>query len=260
MLQVCLFSVLNCVRCFLLLLKNQRNRHCEASCVNNCTVTEQRPKATSTRIRFQINTVFKSLRFRKSPLSNPFSKVSVSGENGDFRKRWISVCVWTEGENEQKSLRFRMKTYTCGRGLRQSEVMSKTRTAVFYQYWWNNQLRDSNTDETTNCVTVILTKQPIAWQYYWWNNQSRDSTIDETTNRVTVLLMKQPIAWPYYWWNNQSCDGTTDETTNRVTVLLMKQPIAWPYYWWNNQSHAKKKQLANQIVYFFIFLYYKPIN
>ena len=35
--------------------------------------------------------VFESLhfqtRFRKSPLSNPFSKVSVSGENGDFRKR-----------------------------------------------------------------------------------------------------------------------------------------------------------------------------
>ena len=25
--------------------------------------------------------------------------------------------MWTEGENEQKSLRFRMKTYMCGRGL-----------------------------------------------------------------------------------------------------------------------------------------------
>ena len=25
--------------------------------------------------------------------------------------------MWTEGENEQKNLRFRMKTYTCGRGL-----------------------------------------------------------------------------------------------------------------------------------------------
>ena len=48
-------------------------------------------KATSIRMRFQINTVFKSLCF--------------------------SVCVWMEGENEQKNLRFRMKTYTCRRGL-----------------------------------------------------------------------------------------------------------------------------------------------
>ena len=76
-------------------------------------------------------------RFQKSPFSpvhtttqrfrkSPFSKVSTFKpvfESLRFRwKRRLSKTLnkrlrVEEGENEQKSLRFRMKTYTCGRGL-----------------------------------------------------------------------------------------------------------------------------------------------
>ena len=64
--------------------------------------------------------------------STPFSKVSVFArphDNAAFSKvsvfeslHWISVCVWTEGENEQRSLHFHMKTYMCGSGLSSREI------------------------------------------------------------------------------------------------------------------------------------------
>ena len=87
-------------------------------------------EATSTRMRFQINTVFKSLcfrpstrqrsvfeslRFRKSPLSNPFSKVSVFGENGGsvrFLQKWKNRLISTS-ETAYGKFRKRMKLKLC---------------------------------------------------------------------------------------------------------------------------------------------------
>ena len=60
-------------------------------------------------------------RFRKSPLSNPFSKVSVSGENGDFRKR---VWKWRLSKTETFENGVDLKTYTCGRGLNVLRIWS----------------------------------------------------------------------------------------------------------------------------------------
>ena len=119
--------------------------------------TRQKDKATSTRMRFQINTVFKSLRFRpstrqrsvfeslrfrKSPLSNPFSKVSVSGENGDFRKRWIkatSTRIRFRAKTETFLFVFAFRphanayvwTYTCGRGDNKRAVPCRKKVAPF---------------------------------------------------------------------------------------------------------------------------------